>query len=307
MKEDRRFTFEFVGFPADLAPCINTLFIFRTDEDVLEDILPAYSAQFFIMPMGQAEMRFADGRVAHSCAAFFTTPLQQAAPFKMHGPGLAIGVSLNALGWAALSGIPVDQCANQVLRADQVLSAELAQQVMELSQSVSEGEIDPAGACAQMAQIVRSGIRPLENGHETVIARVVGWLNSDFNPPVEDLYEMLALSPRQVQRLTRRYFGQPPSRLLKRFRAIRAATLLSLPDLPDEMRRQVADAYYDQAHLINDIRHYTGRTPKLLKHESRSVATDTLAPAGYGLVQPFGGGSPDRQDIFADQTPPSAC
>ncbi len=300
MEADGRFTFEFVGFAPDLAPYINTLFIFRTDEDVLEDILPAYSAQFFLMPKGKAEMSFPDGRMAHSCAAFFTTPLQQAVPFKMHGPAIAIGVSLNSLGWAALGGIPVDRCANRVLPADKVLPHDLARRVFDLSHAVSAGDIDAAGACAQLAEIVRAGITPIEPDHEAVIARVVEWLNSDFNPPVEQLNASLPLSPRQVQRLTKRYFGQPPSRLLKRYRAIRAATLLSLPELPAQMQREVQDAFYDQAHMIRDIHFYTGRTPKRLKNVDRTVGTDTLAPDGYGIVEPFGSERPPARDALEE-------
>ena len=56
--------------------------------------------------------------------------------------------------------------------------------------------------------------------------------------------------------------------------------LLANPTLSDEIRNEIVSAYFDQAHLIRDIRRYTGRTPGGLKEES--FVQDTFDPDAHG-------------------------
>ena len=46
--------------------------------------------------------------------------------------------------------------------------------------------------------------------------------------------------------------------------AVRAANLLSQPDLSDEAEAEIASAFYDQPHMIREIRRYCGYTPARL-------------------------------------------
>jgi AraC-like DNA-binding protein len=88
------------------------------------------------------------------------------------------------------------------------------------------------------------------------------------------------VSPRQLQRLSRRYFGAPPAQVLKRVRAIRAAMLFANPALSDILRDDMMTGYFDRAHLIRDIRRYTGRTPTQLR--ARTLSTGMPNPSGHG-------------------------
>ncbi|MFN9499544.1 MAG: hypothetical protein ACK554_08465 [Erythrobacteraceae bacterium] len=74
--------------------------------------------------------------------------------------------------------------------------------------------------------------------------------------------------------------GAPPAQVLKRVRAILAAMLLAIPALSDMLRDDMMTGYFDQAHLIRDIRGYTGRTPTKLR--ARTPSTGLLNPSGYG-------------------------
>ena len=56
--------------------------------------------------------------------------------------------------------------------------------------------------------------------------------------------------------------------------------LLSNENLSEDMRDEVLGAYYDQAHLIRDVRRYTGRTPK--GFSEKSISQDTLNPVAHG-------------------------
>ena len=93
------------------------------------------------------------------------------------------------------------------------------------------------------------------------MATVGEWLAHSLAPDVADLQARCGLSTRQVQRLTDRYFGLPPTALARKYRALRAAVLLSRPDLTADDIAAVEDHFYDQPHMIREIRLFAGRTP----------------------------------------------
>ena len=74
----------------------------------------------------------------------------------------------------------------------------------------------------------------------------------------------------------------------------RAATLLAMPQLPEEIEAEIREAFYDQAHLIKEIRFFTGRTPKRLQPAAGSPINDMLGPDGYGSVNLFGSGEAEQ-------------
>ena len=153
------------------------------------------------------------------------------------------------------------------IRADRLSPEDYARAVEDMIRQV----------CAQSAYQPRGA-------HAVLVGAINDWLSSGFNPPIERLYDSTDLSPRQDQRLCRRYFGVPPGQLLKRFRAIRAAMLLAHDNLPSEMRSEVVGAYFDKAHLIRDIRRYTGQTPKALTQAG--LVQHMLDPDGHGDTGP---------------------
>lgn len=282
-----KFRFRFIAAPADLAPYVNTLFVFETDEERLDDILPAYSAQMIAFGCGEARMQFAPTELVRSSSAFFVTPMQQAAPFSMKGPVRACGVSLTAEGWAAVSGLPVDRFGHRKMEAAEVLGDALAGKLAATGKAYAEGSCDANGASERLVEIVRQSVRPLLPAHSAFIATMLAWLGSDFSPLMPELVAKALLSERQIQRLSNRYFGKPPARLVRRYRAIRAATFLSQPELRRQYQDEVIAAFFDQAHMIREIRLFTGRTPSHLGH-APSVTSDTLGPDGYGVIDLFG-------------------
>lgn len=291
--------FHFVPAPADLTPYINSLYIWRTDAELLEEVLPAYSAQMTAFVKGRARMAFDDGVVGETSEAFFLAPLCQARRFSVRGPAMLFGVSLNFRGWAAISGLSVHDHHDKFLSAEMVLGEDLAREFASLAPRWNDGEIDDDAFFDAMADIVRRTIKPLPSAHLQVIDRTLEWLSSSFRPELEDLYSTLPYSKRQVQRLVAQFFGQSPVRLIRRYRAVRAATLLSLPVLSDEVEADIHAAFYDQAHLIKELRFFTGRTPKRLIPEGEPLS-GMLGPEGYSSVDLFGSGEahlPGREVI----------
>ena len=271
------FRFEFLPPPEDLRRLVNTFFLLHTDPARIEEVMPAYSAQIFVFLQGTGAMHFACGTQEAPGPVFINAPVMEAAPFSLEGPVACVGASLTHLGWASIVGRPVDEMHDTILAPDELFEPDIAQRLDGLG-AKSATEMDEV--VELLSAILRKSSAPLKPLHDTMITGTIDWLAGSFSPPVEELYERLPLSPRQVQRLCRRYFGVPPTRLLKRFRAVRAASLLSQDNLSDEIRDEVYAAYFDQSHLINDIRRYTGRTPKLLV--DGPLVADTLDPIGHG-------------------------
>ena len=291
---DLPYSFQFVEAPADLRPYCNSLYIFRAAAPGFDDWLPAYSGQLAIVTKGTAEMTFEKGRKGRTGEVVLMGPLLKARQFRINGPMLMLGVSLNFRGWAALTGLPVNENHDDFLPPEKALAPALLQRLAALPDAIRSGALDESAALDEMASVVRAGLHELSVRHVQVIDTTLEWLSSSFKPDINVLQDKLPYSERQVQRLVTRFFGQPPVRLIRRYRAVRAATLLSLPELPLELEAEIRDAFYDQAHMIKEIRAFTGRTPRRLEKSTDTPVKDMLGPDGYSSVDLFGG-SQDRQ------------
>lgn len=288
-----QYAFEWVGSPGDIAPYLNSLYILRSGAVMVDDMMPAYSGQLVVTLKGGGTMHFADGGHAKASPAFFQCPLTQAQKFELEPHTVMLGVSLNFRGWAALTGLSVDEFSDSYLAAEKVFSEPLAKRIHAILPRVHSGALSERDALDELAAIVREAVSPLSERHLLVIDRTLEWLSSSFKPDIAALHDMLPYSERQVQRLVARFFGQPPVRLIRRYRAIRAATLLAMPELAPKLEAEIHESFYDQAHMIKEVRHFTGRTPRRLLPKERSVVKEMLGEPGYGSVHLFGGNQDD--------------
>lgn len=282
--------FEFVPAPADLKAYVNSLYILNVGPDGLEEVLPSYSGQLLFTCEGGGRMDFGTGYVEAPARVCFIGPLSKAHPFVLEGPTQVLGVSLTFKGWAALTGLAVVQNSDRFVSVESGLGKPIAKQALKLLTDLCSNSISISQAIDRLAELLRKRIKPLPESHAHLIDVTYEWLSSSFNPKNDQLYERLALSKRQAQRLVKRFFGLPPSRLKRRYRAIRAATLLSDPNLDEAVLWELLSSFYDQPHMIREIREFTGRTPRILAGGEGSIVTDMLGRNGYGIVDLFGGG-----------------
>lgn len=259
---------------------VNTFYVIETKGGQVEETIPAYSAQLLLVIRGQLTVTYADGSVGRSSTITINAPQLRAAPCLMDGPVTLIGASLTPLGWQALGNLPVDEVHDRMVPAGALLTPEQLAMLEGAAAACRAGRLAPADLCAQLGAVVAAAPFALRPDHVAAVEAITCWLGSGFEPPLSDLHGSIAVSPRQLQRIARRFFGVPPAQALKRSRAIRAAMLLANPALPDHMRVEMITTYFDQAHLIRDIRRYTGRTPTQLRGDT--LTTGMLDPAGHG-------------------------
>ncbi|MES2096506.1 MAG: helix-turn-helix domain-containing protein [Pseudomonadota bacterium] len=91
-------------------------------------------------------------------------------------------------------------------------------------------------------------------------ARIVDeWLQSRPAPLVSALVAGSRLSLRQLERKCNALYGKSPKVLAREARALRAASEIALN--PHAGYDVVEFGFYDQAHMIREIKHFTGTTP----------------------------------------------
>lgn len=265
---------------AEAAGLVNAFYTIETGDEPIEEAVPAYSAQLLVMVRGRVTFTFADGTTGHSSTIFINAPQMRSARAVLEGPLLQIGASLTHVAWQKLANLPADEVHDRLIPAEAVLSAEQIAKLEAAAAACGEGAISPDDVCAALSEVIAAGPFAPRADHVAVVDAILRWLASGFDPALGDLYASVDVSARQVQRICRRFFGVAPAQVLKRFRALRAAMVLAQPGLSQHHQDALLATYFDQAHLIRDIRRYTGRTPSQFRRHS--VSGELLDPAGHG-------------------------
>jgi len=270
------FNFDYIAPPAAVSDYLTTLYVFRCEESVVRDIQPASIGHLAIFPRGSGEMQFRDGRIDPSHETNLLTPFSVAAPFVVDGPFHAIGAVLSPLGWAALTGLAAHTYGNRFVEASEWLGSQVGELGARLCEEYRNGEKSGEECALALADFIGSNAKPVNARHAELIKQTNAWLGSSLNPEVSDLNDRAAYSGRQVQRLVERYFGLPPTALARKYRALRAAALLSLPQLTTEVEAELGEAFYDQSHMIKEIRAFVGRTPARLSDDESPFLSEML-------------------------------
>src|SRR3546814_18483899 len=88
--------------------------------------------------------------------------------------------------------------------------------------------------------------------------------------PQRRMYDLI--STHSVERVKKHYYVPAPRLIARKYRAVRAAWALARGEGLDSA--QLGDAFYDQSHLIREIKRFAGATPgQLGKPTSYTEAT----------------------------------
>lgn len=245
--------------PEALAPYVTTFFRMRCDEPVIRDVQPSSIGLLAVMARGSGHIRFLDGRIEPSCRLTLMTPTSAAATFEVEGPWHLFGTTLSPLGWAALTGLAASTHGNRLYDGEKVLGPAFAGLVQRIADQLEY--LPPETMIDMFSSAILASIRRVPSGHVRLLQTVAQWLTGSLSPDIDDLLATSGYSQRQTQRLVDRYFGLPPTALARKYRALRAAALLSHPATTAEQVAAVQDHFYDQPHMIREMRLFAGRTP----------------------------------------------
>ena len=267
---------DYIAPPAAIAPFVTTLYHFRCDEAVIRDIQPASVGNLCFFPYGTGEMLFAQGHRDPNHMMGLMTPLSRATPILVDGPFHAFGAALTPIGWAALTGLHAGQCRDRLLPAASVLGPVIDTLGQSLIAAYREERKSGRDCALAVGDFIGQNVKPINPRHLDLIAATGRWLGASFNPEVGDLSGIAGYSARQVQRLVERYFGLTPRALARKYRALRAAALLSAPQLSMEDDAEIAEAFFDQSHMIREIAHFVGRTPARLSDSTTPYLAEMI-------------------------------
>jgi AraC-like DNA-binding protein len=109
--------------------------------------------------------------------------------------------------------------------------------------------------------------------------------NPDF-ANVGELAEAMDMDVQQVERLTRRAFGFPPKRLIRRQRFLRTlAQRLLDPEL--SWSTAMDGQYYDQAHFNRDFKEFMGISPREYLAMPRPISKGSASSRAEQIGQPL--------------------
>lgn len=269
---------DYIAPPAVISDYVTTLYHFRCDEPKIRDIHPASIGHLAIFPHGRGEMHFRAGHRDPNPPVAVMTPLSTANPIIVDGPFHAVGAALTPLGWASLTGLHAGEHRDRLREAREILGDDVQELGERLNEAYRTGEMSGRECALALADFIGTKVKPINSRHADLIKVVNGWLGSSLNPDLSDLLERAAYSERQVQRLTERYFGLSPQALARKYRALRAAALLSFPSLTPEFEAELGEAFFDQSHMIREINRFVGRTPARLKDPDSPFLSEMIAP-----------------------------
>jgi AraC-like DNA-binding protein len=265
---------------ADLRALISAYYIFRADLPVLADMMRADLGQLrFVLRGGGTYLR--DNWWVRTSDVHLLGPSTLATRFEARGPLLLFGISLHPAGWATL------------VRDDASLLANRGVNGIDRFGSLIEDMLDAlrhAPDTRAMVSIADMVMRVLKGRASEPPIHLTGivdaWLTGATDPAVDHLIADLGISARQVERLTKRIYGAPPKLLARKYRALRAASLIGTSQL--HWSDAAGDAYFDQSHFIRDFKRFTGLTPSQFQNDPSPVTRLTLQRrAAPGEIAPL--------------------
>ena len=276
--------------PDSLQPFITTLFALRCDEAEIRDVLPAAVGYLTVLLTGAGTLRFADGSSSTSFPELVLTPTSAAVEVDVAGPWAMIGAALSPLGWAALTGLHAGEHRDRIYDAGTLFGPA----VHELGAAMRASTAGDAALAAMLAGFIGPRLKVPTPDRVAAMTHVGDWLSSAFDPPVADLVTRMGYSERHVQRLVERFFGATPKQLARKYRALRVAALLQADDTSDARLAEVTDLFFDQPHLIRELRHFLGRTPSRLNSDDNPLLAATSGVRSYREIRPNFARMPDE-------------
>ncbi len=271
---------EFAAPSPALSAHISVYYLHHFDYPLIEDVERADVGYLRFMFSGEGVSRYADGRTAPACPVMLLGPSSEVARYVIRGPLYAFGAVLLPEFWGGIVDASAQDVANFAIDGSSLLGPE---------SRACYDDLITMGSVEEMARRVDAlllpKIKPLPADHETTIGLIGEWLSQYPIPSPETLYQRAGLSERQVMRIANRYFGASPKMLSRKFRALRTASRII--GTRGRLDSELFEEYSDQAHMVREVKHFTGVTPRALQVTSSPIMQATLHPDNFRHEAPW--------------------
>lgn len=268
--------------PPELREYISSLYELTQDVATYDETERSDRPQLRIMLSGSGDYVFPSGHRDPATRTIILGPTSGTVRGVGTGPMHVVGAGLLPPAWVAMMGKRADEAIDHAIDAEELFGAQ-ASRLFEAVRDTSCTEerfrlissfVADAASKADPAQIAFTHV-------------VDAWLTSSPDPQIEALVDAAGVSARQLERLTRRYYGLPPKTLARKYRALKAATLIARGE--DIDANGIADSFYDQSHLIRELKRFAGLTPQQIKRRESYLMAEIAAGRGAlrGQVGPL--------------------
>ena len=251
-----------------LALLVSSFYRLDYEGDGFTEVERADRAQFRFHLRGTGEYHFAGGLIVPSYPVTIIGPTTAPVTSIAKSDMIIFGWGMLPAGWAALIGKNSEFRVDNALDARDIFGDAIMQVFDRLLNTDYAGQLQ-IGTQTALDIYARSDAPPFE-----FTSIVDGWLLRNADPDIDILIQSTGLSPRQLERTTKRYYGMPPKKLARKYRALRAAHALARGDSLDDTGLGLA--FYDQSHLIREIKAFTGLTPSQLKSGQSPLTQATM-------------------------------
>lgn len=271
----------YVPPPADLSEFLTAFYLFSSDETELNELERADVAQFRLVLAGEGYLEFPDGARYPFTPCSLIGPRTVASRIVANGPIRVFGAGLLAPGWATLTGLDATAFTNKMVDGAQLIGREMEDMHRAMM---------AADSLDQMVEVGITFARSLGKQADGVplwFTRAVDrWLTGGPKPVIAELIADTGLTRRQIEKLTKQLYGSTPGLLVRKYRALRTANALARGD--DQWQSLAADGYYDQSHLIRELKEFTGITPRAIQEEEARLSRLTFGRAALaGKISPL--------------------
>lgn len=266
----------------DLADLVTLFYDFRANVPWFEDMERADYAQLrFRLSPGFAAYYFPDGEKLTG-PIHVVGPTSGATRCKVEGPVLLFGAGITPAGWATILGGDASDMLDNAMDIEGPLRPcmEKAFQAIAATDNMDQRVIIAETLLRELA-------RNADKECVSFARQVDTWLEQSSSPEIDDLIEATGLSRRQVERKCNALYGAPPKLLARKYRALRAAVAMRAGEISFD--DAVGHGFYDQSHLIREVKQFTGLTPKQIRDRPTALAEITVQQrmAMSGLVKPL--------------------
>lgn len=256
-----------------LSSYVTSFYLFRYTGPAKSELERADRSQFRFILQGSGRHRFSSGREDPISPVMIIGPTTGACTAQSDGSIDVFGWGMTPAGWAALMGSRAGDWVDRTLDGREIFGEWIMEIRAQLIAAQEPAEQFRIGKAAATEIFRRAAKAPFE-----FTAIVDAWLLSDDNPNIDLLVAQTGLSLSQLERLTKRYYGMPPKKLARKYRAVRAAHLLIKGDSLDGTALGLS--FYDQSHLIREVKQFTGLTPTELKSGRSELTMATMKGRG---------------------------
>lgn len=254
---------------ARLEKLVSSFYRLDFEGDRFSELERADRAQFRFHLRGSGEYHFATSETVPTFPVTIIGPTTGPVMAVASGPQTVFGWGMLPEGWVALMGKGTEKFVDTAIDAREIFGDSIM--------ALSEQLIAAPDFMAQRA-IGKSFAKDIYKNENTTAfeftTKVDNWLLEHIDPDIDILAELTGLSPRQLERVTKRYYGMPPKKLARKYRALRAAQALARGDSLDDAGLGLA--FYDQSHLIRELKAFTGLTPGQLKAGQSELTQITM-------------------------------